>query len=68
MSLQLGALAVLSEVLSFNSQHSHGIISQPFIMRSDVFFWCAGVHADRALIYLNIFEKNESKEASNPPK
>jgi len=35
----------------FNSQHPLGA-SQPFIMRSNSYFWHAGVHADRALIYI----------------
>jgi hypothetical protein len=34
----------------FNSQQPHGG-SQPSVMRSDAFFWHAGIHADRALIH-----------------
>jgi len=33
----------------FNSQQPHGG-SQPSVMGSDVFFWPAGVYADRVLI------------------
>jgi hypothetical protein len=50
MAHQLRALAVLAEVLEFNSQQAHGS-SQPSIMLSDVFFWHVGVYTDRALIY-----------------
>jgi hypothetical protein len=36
----------------FNFQQPHAG-SQPSIMGSYVFFWHAGVHADRALIHIN---------------
>jgi hypothetical protein len=35
----------------FNSQQPHGG-SQSSVMGSDALFWLAGVHADRALIYI----------------
>ena len=36
---------------ALNSQQPHGG-SQSSVMRSDALFWHAGVHADRALIYI----------------
>ena len=47
----------------FNSQEPHGG-SQPSVMGSDALFWHAGVHADRALIYVinNIFKKITKKQ------
>ena len=37
----------------FNLQQPHGGL-QPSIMGSDALFWHAGVHADRALIQINL--------------
>jgi len=37
----------------FNSQQPHGG-SQPSVMGSGALFWQAGVHADRAAIYIKI--------------
>jgi hypothetical protein len=39
MAQRLRALTALLEVLSSNSQQPHGG-SQPFVMGSDVLFWC----------------------------
>jgi hypothetical protein len=47
------ALAVLLEVLGFNSQQPHGG-SQPSVMGSDALFWHTGIHADRVLIYIKL--------------
>ena len=36
----------------FNPQQPHGGL-QPFVMRSDAFFWPAGIQADRAVYIIN---------------
>jgi hypothetical protein len=51
MAQQLRALASLPEISEFNSQHPYGSL-QPSLMGSSVAFWHAGVHADRALLYV----------------
>ena len=53
MAQRLRALAILPEVRSSIPKQPHGG-SQPSVMRSDALFWHAGVHADRALIYIKI--------------
>jgi hypothetical protein len=35
----------------FNSQQPHGDL-QSSVMSSEALFWCAGIHADRILIYI----------------
>jgi hypothetical protein len=46
-----------SRGLELNSQKSHGGL-QPSIMNSDILFWNAGVHADRALVYIKLINKS----------
>jgi hypothetical protein len=54
MAQRVRALTFSSRGPEFNSQHPHGG-SQPSIMRSDAFFWHAGIHAGRALIHTFFF-------------
>lgn len=56
MAQQLKALGSLPEISEFNSQHPRGG-SQPSLMGSST-FWHAGVHADRALLYIEYINKN----------
>jgi hypothetical protein len=41
----------------FSSQHPRGI-SQPSTMGSDVFFWCAGIHAVGARVHIKYTDKS----------
>jgi hypothetical protein len=52
----LKTLGCSSRGPEFNSQQPHGGL-QPFIMRSDALFCHAGIHANRALVYIRYIEK-----------
>jgi hypothetical protein len=45
-------MAAFSEVLS-SIPSNHAVAPQPSLMKSDALFWCAGIYANRALIYRN---------------
>ena len=63
MAQWLRALVSSSKGPEFNSQQPHGG-SQPSVMGSDALFWHAGVHADRALIYINQIKSLKIKQKS----